>query len=128
MSEDMAIYRRKLHQIYETVRPDELVQGWVTQDVIEVSAGEYQRGELMMSGEGGFVAATSEGLSSAEELCILCASNDVPEGTKWLCHGYFRGEFKASSVVLSWETSEDNHEELIEGIRETLRKHGIMLK
>ena len=126
---ELVNYRRTLHQIYETCRPDELVQGWVTQDMIElVASGEHKRGELLMSGENGFIPATSAGLGSAEEICILAATRDIPEGQKAAVYAYFSGTFKASSVILPYETEEDDHEEQIELVRETLRQHKIFVK
>ena len=129
MADELTTYRRTLHQIYETVSPDELVQGWVTQDMIElVASGEHKRGELLMTGEGGFIPATSAGLSSAKEVCILASTRDIPEGQKAAVYAYFSGTFKASSVILPYETEADDHEEQIELVRETLRQHKIFVK
>ena len=129
MADELTTYRRTLHQIYETVSPDELVQGWVTQDMIElVASGEHKRGELLMTGEGGFIPATLEKLSSAKEICILSSTRDIPEGQKAAVYAYFSGTFKASSVILPYETEEDDHEEQIELVREVLRQHKIFVK
>lgn len=129
MADDLAYYRKTLHEVYETPAHDELVQGWITRDMVEVtSSGEHKRGELLMTGTEGFIPATKEGLASAKEVCILCSDRDIPDGMKAVSYAYFSGTFKASSVILSWETEEDNHDAEIEAIREVLRGHRIILQ
>ncbi len=129
MADELTTYRRTLHQIYETAAPDELVQDWVTQDVVEITAsGTHKRGLLLMSSGNGFIPATSEGLASAGELCILCSDRDIPEGKKAVSYAYFTGTFKGSSIILGWETKNDDHEALIDEIRGTLRKQKILVK
>ena len=129
MADESTIYRQTLHQIYETCRPDELVQGWITQDMIVLAvSGTHKRGELLMTGAGGFVPATAEGLASAKEVCILTSDREIPEGMTSTVYGYFSGTFKADSVIFPWETESDNHGEQVELVRETLRERKIFLK
>ena len=128
MPED-TYYHRTLHQIYETVRPDDLVQGWVTQDMITIAAsGDLKRGTLLMTGEGGFVPATAAGLSTADELCILSSSRDIPEGKHSISYAYFSGTFSAECLILPYETDDDDHAALVEAAREALRTHKIFVK
>lgn len=124
-----SIYRSKLHQIYEIPKHDELVQGAVTRDHIEVDFGakDPARGMLLMLSGTKFVPATSAGVSTATELCI-CA-NDFPSGTistdddgdLMLVWAYFSGTFKASSIILPYEGEDDDHDELLEAIKSKLR-------
>ena len=129
MADELTYYRRALHQVYETPVRDELVQDWVTRDMIELTAsGEHKRGLLLMTGTEGFIPATSAGLATAKELCILCRDTEIPEGQKAAVYAYFSGTFKGSSIILSWEAEGDDHEAMIEGVRETLRQHNILVK
>ena len=126
---DDTYYRRTLHQIFETVSPDDLVQGWVTQDMITIAAsGDLKRGTLLMTGTGGFIPATSEGLASAKELCILSSSKDIPEGNHSVSYAYFSGTFSAECLILPYEAEGDDHAALVEAARETLRQHKIFVK
>ena len=96
--------------------------------IVVASSGEVKRGLLLMTGNGGFVPATEAGISSAEELCILADTLEIPEGNTALAYGYFTGTFNAKELILGFEGEEDNHEDVIEVIRSVLRKRGIYLK
>ena len=124
----MAEYRHKMVDIQDVPAPDALVIGEASRDMIHIVAGSYRRGMLLMSGDEGFVPATSAGIASASELCILSESMEVPEGHTLATLGYFAGEFSAASVILPWEGEEDNHDELMAAVHETLRKHNIYVK
>ena len=129
MADESTIYRRTLHQIYETCCPDELVQGWTTQDMITLAnAGTQKRGLVLMTGTGGFIPATSEGIGSANEVCILASTREVPEGMTATSLGYFSGTFNADSLIFSWETKSDNHSAIVEQVRGALRQHNILVK
>ena len=83
----------------------------------------------MSTSAGTFTPATAEGVSSADELCILC--DDVlqlEEGQTAKTEAYFSGTFKASEVILTYETENDSHAELIEAVRASMRKHNLLLK
>ena len=83
----------------------------------------------MSTSAGTFTPATAEGVSSADELCILC--DDVlllEEGQTAKTEGYFSGTFKASEVILTYETESDSHSELMEAVRAPMRKHNLLLK
>lgn len=122
-------YKDKYTQIMQVPAPDDLVNGWYTCAPVEV-AGEcaLKRGTLLMGSGKAFSAATSEGLASADEAAILCADAEVPAGQKAVREAYFSGEFLGSRVILPWETEEDDHGELIDGIRAALRKHNLMVR
>lgn len=102
---------------------DDLVAG-TDYDVgmIEVSGeGEYHRGELMMTGAGGqFVKATSAGLSSAQELCILCEDVGLGDGERGKFYAYFSGKFRGGGVILAEGVK-------LEDAVEILRRHKIFL-
>ena len=83
----------------------------------------------MSTSAGTFTPATAEGAASADELCILC--NDVlqlEDGQTAKTEGYFSGTFKASEVILTYETESDSHSELMEAVRASMRKHNLFLK
>ena len=129
MAED-TIYRDKYTQIMQVPAPDDLIHGWYTTSTVKLT-GEcsLKRGTLLMTSSGNeFTAATSVGVASAAEVAILCEDAEIPEGESMIKEAYFSGTFSGNRVILTYETEEDNHEELLEAIRIPLRKHSIMLK
>lgn len=131
MPDNSTEYRAKYTQIMQVPAPDDLIHGWYTSSPIKLTGtGDILRGTLLMStGSGTFTPAASAGLSGADELAILC--DDVlalEEGMTAKAEGYFSGEFSGSRIILPYETEEDDHAELIDAIRVTLRKHSIMVK
>ena len=79
-----------------------------------------------MTGEGGFVPATSSGLASAAEICILCEDISFTEDTA-TAEAYFAGKFNPERIILPYEQDDDDHYALLDAIRSTLRKHGVYL-
>lgn len=130
MPDNTTEYRAKYTQIMQVPAPDDLIHGWYTAAKILITGEvDLKRGTLMMSSGGNvFVPATSGGLASAEELCILCEDVELEAGLTAQVSGYFSGEFLRSRVILTWETEEDDHAALIEAIRPELRKHRLMVK
>ena len=129
MADNNTYYRERLYQVYEVPAPDDLVDGWTNQDEIVIAAsGILKRGTLLMSGTGGFVPATEAGIAAADEICILCANLEIPEGETALSGGYFGGTFNASRIILAWEDESSNHIADMESLRETLRRHKIFIK
>lgn len=132
--DEKTIYRSKLHQVYDVPKHDELVQGAVTRDYIQIAAGDKDitRGMLLMLNGDAFEPATATGAASASELCI-CASNypngtiESDNGSIMLVWAYFSGTFKGTEIVLPYETDEDDHDELIEALRSALRKQNILI-
>ncbi len=130
MPDNTTEYREKLTEIMQVPAPDDLIHGWYTAaKILLTGPAELKRGTLMMTSGGNvFAPATSAGLSSAEELCILCDDAEIPEGESGVSNGYFSGEFLGTMVILPYETEADNHSELIETIKPTLRKHRLLVK
>ena len=131
MPDNTTEYRAKYTQVMQVPAPDELISGWYTVSYIKLAGtGDILRGTLLMSTSAGtFTPATAEGVSSADELCILC--DDVlqlEEGQTAKTEAYFSGTFKASEVILTYETENDSHAELIEAVRASMRKHNLLLK
>ena len=126
---EATIYAEKLCETVDVPEPNNLIQGsCIAADIRLLTAGEYKCGELLMSsGNNEFVTATAAGVASAAELCLLTRDIEIPEGSVAIVCGYFEGTFSASSVVLSYETEENNHDTLIEAIRLPLRVKGIYL-
>lgn len=123
----MAEYVNIRTEITEIPAPDDFIQGSYVYDLVTLGTpGNYKRGMLLMSGDGGFVPATSAGSASAEELCIAAESISFTEGTSGIA-AYFSGTFNANRLILSWEQEGDNHSELIDAIRPSLRKHRLFL-
>lgn len=124
---EATIYHEKLSEIVDVPPPDELVQGSYVASEIQISAaGTYKRGELMMSsGSNVFVTATSAGLASASEICILSRDITVPSGEIAYAAGFFTGTFSPDSIVLSYEQDSDDHAELIGAVKEILRRRSI---
>ena len=131
MPDNTTEYRAKYTQVMQVPAPDDLIPGWYTVSYIKLAGtGDILRGTLLMSTSAGtFTPATAEGVSSADELCILC--DDVlqlEEGQTAKTEAYFSGTFKASEVILTYETENDSHSELIEAVRASMRKHNLLLK
>ena len=131
MPDNTTEYRAKYTQVMQVPAPDDLITGWYTVSYIKLAGtGDILRGTLLMSTSAGtFTPATAEGVSSADELCILC--DDVlqlEEGQTAKTEAYFSGTFKASEVILTYETENDSHAELIEAVRASMRKHNLLLK
>lgn len=125
------LYKVNMSEEYDVPARDELIADVFTPTFagkMKIStAGEYVRGELMMSGTGGFVSATKDGLASAEEICILCEDLILPDGQYAEVVGYFGGRFKAESVILPYETVDSVHAEELAAIEDILRKHKIFI-
>lgn len=112
--------------------PDELIagnKGAVYTDLIKLSAaGTYKRGTLLMAGADGYVASTQAGLATAAGICILCDDITIGENEYAEVFAYFEGEFNDGRVILPFEGEDDDHDTLIEAIREPLRKSKIFLR
>ena len=112
--------------------PDELIagnKGAVSIDLIKIaSAGTFKRGTLLMASANGYVASTQAGLATASGVCILC--EDITIGADEFAEvpAYFTGEFNDARVILPFEGEDDDHDTLIEAIRETLRTRKIFLR
>ena len=112
--------------------PDNLIagnRGAVYTDIVKISsAGTFKRGTLLMAGADGYVASTQAGLSTAAGICILCDDVTIGENEFAEVPAYFEGEFNDARVILPFEGEEDDHDALIEAIRESLRKSKIFLR
>ena len=117
----------------EPVPPlDELIagnKGAIHIDIIKLSAaGTFKRGTLLMASSDGYVASTQAGLATATGICILCDDITIGENEFAEVPAYFEGDFNDARVILPFEGEEDDHEALIEAIRESLRKSKIFLR
>ena len=112
--------------------PDELIagdKGAVYTDIIKISAaGTFKRGTLLMSGADGYVASTQAGLATAAGICILCDDVTIGDTEYAEVPAYFEGEFNDARVILPFEGEDDDHDALIEAVREPLRKAKIFLR
>lgn len=112
--------------------PDDLIagnRGAVHTDIVKLSAtGTFKRGTLLMTGSDGYVASTQAGLATASGICILCDDTTVGENEFTEVPAYFEGEFNDSRIILPFEGDDDDHDALIEAIREPLRKSKIFLR
>lgn len=112
--------------------PDDLIagnRGAVHIDVVKLSAtGEFKLGTLLMAGSDGYVASTQAGLATASGICILCDDTTIGENEFAEVPAYFEGEFNDARVILPFEGEDDDHDALIEAIREPLRKSKIFLR
>ena len=112
--------------------PDNLIagnRGAVYTDIVKLSAaGTFKRGTLLMSGADGYTNATQAGLATAAGICILCDDITIGENEFAEVPAYFEGEFNDARVIFPFETEDDDHDTIVESVRETLRKHNIFLK
>mgnify|MGYP006916037535 CR=1 FL=1 len=118
----------------EIPEPDNLGEG--EGYIIKMWYGEFRRGLLMMSGpEGFFIPATRSGVMDAEELCVLAEdmgveldektldSDEVQEYTTAIA--YFRGKLNGNAIIFSYETEDDDHDELLAELADKFRKQGL---
>ena len=112
--------------------PDNLIagnRGAVYTDFVKLSAsGEFKRGTLLMAGADGYVASTQAGLATATGICILCDDITIGENEFAEVTAYFEGEFNDSRVIFPFEGEDDDHEAIVEAVRETLRAKKIFLR
>ena len=129
MADEATIYHEEAVAVEGVCEPDSLVIGDCVASEIKISvAGEYKRGTLLMSnGENAFIPATSAGLGTATEICLLTRKTEVPEDNTVYTSGYFRGIFNPDAIILPYETESDTHSELIDAIKLTLRSRSIFI-
>ena len=112
--------------------PDNLItgnRGAVYTDFVKLSAaGTFKRGTLLMAGADGYVPSTQAGLATVSGICILCDDITIGDTEFAEVMAYFEGEFNDARVILPFETEDDDHDALIEAIRESLRKSKIFLR
>lgn len=112
--------------------PDDLVagsKGAVYTDIVKVSvAGTYKRGTLMMAGANGYVASTQAGLATAGGICILSEDITIGENEYAETVAYFEGEFNDARVIFPFEGEDDDHDTIVEAVREPLRKSKLFLR
>ncbi|MDY6404799.1 MAG: hypothetical protein SPL87_05135 [Synergistales bacterium] len=112
--------------------PDNLIagnRGAVYTDFVKLSAsGEFKRGTLLMAGADGYVASTQEGLATATGICILCDDITIGENEFAEVTAYFEGDFNEARVIFPFEGEDDDHEAIVEAVRETLRAKKIFLR
>ena len=117
----------------EPVPPlDELIagnKGAVYIDIIKIStAGTFKRGTLLMLGKEDYVPSTQAGIATAAGVCIICDDVTIGDNEFIETPAYFGGDFNDARVILPYETEADNHDALIEAIREPLRAKKIFLR
>ena len=119
----MAEYVEKMYDVEEIPAPDSLIAGGrIEVSVIKLTgACEYVRGEVLMSSGDSFVKATSGGISSAEELCIVCKDITLEDGNEAEIYAYFGGHFNGQSLV--YDSSID-----MADLESAMRKHGIYIR
>ncbi|MBQ3647130.1 MAG: hypothetical protein II960_11135 [Synergistaceae bacterium] len=112
--------------------PDNLIagdKGAVYIDLIKISTqAEFKRGTLLMSGTDGYVASTQAGLATASGICILCDDITIGENEFAEVPAYFEGDFNDAKVIFPFETESDDHDAIVEAVREPLRKSKILLR
>ena len=112
--------------------PDDLIagsKGAVYTDIVKISvAGDFKRGTLMMAGADGYVASTQAGLATAGGICILSEDITIGENEYAETPAYFEGEFNDARVIFPFEGEDDDHDALVEAVREPLRKSKIFLR
>lgn len=112
--------------------PDDLIagsKGAVYTDIVKVAvAGTFKRGTLMMSSADSYIPSTQAGLATASGICILSEDITIGENEYTETPAYFEGEFNDARIILPFEGDSDDHDELIETIREPLRKSKIFIR
>ena len=112
--------------------PDDLIagnRGAVYTDIIKLSsAGSFKRGTLLMAGEDGYTPSTQVGINTASGICILCDDITIGDNEFAVVPAYFEGEFNDARVIFPFEGENDDHDTIVDAVRETLRKNKIFLR
>ena len=112
--------------------PDDLIagsKGAVYTDIAKVAvAGEFKRGTLMMAGTDCYVPSTQAGLATAAGICILSEDIAIGENEYTETPAYFEGEFNDARVIFPFEGEDDDHDALVEAVREQLRRAKIFFR
>lgn len=127
---DLELKRKDLSYGYELQQPDDLTVGLneIAQNVSVIGIGEFPRGLLLMSNaDGYFTPATKEGISSANEICVLADSFSLDENEYTRAPAFFTGGFRGEKIILAWEDESTKHQEEISSIQSVLRKNKIFL-
>lgn len=126
-----AIVSKQLVEQTFDYEPNELISGsesgFGMYEVRLNTPGEYERGELLMLSGEQYVKATSEGVSSALSLVILCDDVTIGENEYAEEWAYSSGRFLGSKIKLAYETENDSHEELIEALKPVLMRMKIYI-
>ena len=132
MADPTPVTLQLVNDIRTVPPPDDLIagnKGAVYVDLVKIStAGDYKRGTLMMAGNDGYIPATQAGLAVASGICILCEDLNIGENMYAETAAYFEGEFNDARVIFPFETESDDHDTLVEAVREPLRKSKIFLR
>ena len=120
-------YERKLCEVIDPMPRDELIAGKFESCAINITqSGGYKRGLLMMENNGDYIPATAAGVKSKD--CIILADDiTLSSGEYAEAAAYYEGKFNAGKVILAYETENDSHADLINAIKDSLRKQGIIL-
>ena len=81
-----------------------------------------------MAGSDGYVASTQAGLAAANGICILCDDISIGDNEFAEVPAYFEGDFNDARVIFPFEGQDDDHDAIVEAVRETLRKNKIFLR
>ena len=129
---EVTTFKRILNDCLKVAPADILAagsKGLAFVDIAKITVpGEYEQGELLMSGADGFVQSTKEGINTATEICILSEYVVLKENETAYAAAYFSGEFNADLVVFPFETEDDNHNEIADSVRVPLRRAKIFLR
>ncbi len=132
MADPTPVTLRLVNDIGKVPPPDDLVagsKGAVYVDLVKITAaGDYKRGMLMMASADSYIPATQAGLATAGGICILVEDITIGENEYAEVGGYFEGEFNDARVIFPFETESDDHDALVEAVREPLRKSKIFLR
>ena len=124
-------YYEELYSSEEVPAPDDLIGGKFGLGAVSVvsigSAGEYSRGEILMTGTGGFMKATVEGLSTAKEVCVLCDDVTLGDGETADRPAYFMGQFNMRRVKIGGQLLKEYTAQEQVAIIALLRQHKIFV-
>ena len=129
MSDSKTRYEKQLVENAEMNTRDELIVDSPRAAVIKIStAGTYKRGTVLMEGTtaGEYVTATAAGVKTKDSV-ILADDVEISASEYAECAAYYSGTFKADKVILSYETENDSHADLIAAVSNELRKQNILL-
>lgn len=122
-------YQRRIYDTEDIREPDSLIAGTTAAGTVKLNAGEYKRGEILISAGDYFVKASDpSALKTAEGICVLARDITIPEGSESSEIGYFMGMLNHNELILndSAVTEYDVMEQVT--INNALRKHKLFVR
>lgn len=122
-------YRERLYDVEEVKVSDSLIAGLIVTEPVKLNAGEYKRGEILISSGEYFVKASDPStLTSAGEICVLCRDITIPEGHETTANAYIFGMLNRNELILNGSPLMEYESSEIDTVIAAMRKHKLFVR